>query len=407
MSTKTLALYDPYHGGHHGLFIQHLIRYWGEHRLVGNLKIVVTRSYLETHRPVEMLVSSFPESDITIHPIDPLPPLPSASTRALVQNDMRQGRQVQQFLQEIHPSHVLFMYFDHIQISLATKLRFPFPLHLSGIYFRPSFHYPRLMKQSTSLTDKVKNLRKRLILKWALTNPHFKTLFSLDPYILPDVQQMNRKVVTVALPDGVEEDEKSSSPHNVPESWHIEPGRVIALSFGSIASRKGVFKTLDALLELDVSTQRKLAVVFAGLVVPSERERFYQAIEKVRAQSETQIIVNDWFIEDQKIPYLLRAADVVLVTYQHHIGSSNVLIRAARADVPVIGTDYGLVGAHIKNYGLGISIDSTNPSALAEAITRFVSTSTLSFDRERARAFGEENKASRYAETIFSNLGFV
>jgi glycosyltransferase involved in cell wall biosynthesis len=69
------------------------------------------------------------------------------------------------------------------------------------------------------------------------------------------------------------------------------------------------------------------------------------------------------------IELCFEVADVVLVTYQGHMGMSSVLIRAALAGKPVIGTSMGTIGATIDAYQLGLSIDPSNAFEFAQALT--------------------------------------
>ena len=403
---KHLALFDPYAGGHHGLFVQHLVRYWGDHRVIGTLELMVTDAFLEKHPQVNALIDTYPEADILIRRIPPLPPRANASTRALLQNDRQQGQLLASALEAAQPSHVLLMYFDHLQVSLATRLRKNRSLHMAGIYFRPSFHYPIQGRIQQSFTQRVKQLRKKVQLRFALRNPTFKTLFSLDPYVVPTIQKMTQKTRVLALPDGVEHAlDTVDSPQ---ESWGVEEGRLLALCFGSLARRKGIFSVLEALPHLQRALQSRLALVFAGAVVASERNALLQKITEMRDQTQVQIVLDDRFVHDAEVHPMIKRADLVLVPYQHHIGSSNVLIRAAYAGIPVLGSNYGLMGAQIAEHHLGTALDSTNPVAIADGLAAHITTNTpTGFDPTSARAFGMANSADAYAETIFSSLDFV
>ena len=406
MNENHLALFDPYVGGHHGLFIQHLVRYWGHHRIPGTLELMVTAEFIKRHQQVTHLIHTFPESEIIVTHIDPLPALSGSTTRALIQHDLLQGKLLQSALTTSQASHVLLMYFDHLQISLATGLRRSPSVHMAGIYFRPSFHYPIHTRTSYSFRHVIKQHRKKLQLRLALRNPVFKTLFSLDPYVVPDIQKMNKHTRVVTLPDGVEHPLPSSA--MLPAPWTIEPGRVLALCFGSLARRKGTFKLLEAVRHLQPKIQSRLALIFAGSVVASERDAFYKEVALVRDHTQVQIVLDDRYVKDEEVHPMIKCADLVLVPYQHHIGSSNVLIRAANATIPVLGSNYGLMGAQIIEHKLGTALDSTNPEAIAKGIVTYLASETPpGFDKTIAKKFGASNSADAYAETIFSSLEFV
>lgn len=401
MRARHLLLFEPNIGGHHGLFLHHLVNYWCTHALDGKLDLLIPENFLEKHHTLAKRLQAPDAGRIQIYTFKQ-----EAQTQkkkaGLIAHDLQIGKILKRHLEIIQPTHCLLMYFDHLQLTLGSTLRFKFPLHLSGIYFRPSFHYPDLMEQQANWKEKLKHARKSVQLRFALSNPHFQTLFCLDPFVLPYIENLRSKVRPVALPDGVEPDKAGD---DATRNWPIEPGRQVALLFGSLAARKGVFKVLEALLLLDRYIQKKLAVVFAGSVLPAERDRFELMVLQMQQQTEVQIIVEDRFVDDEEIQALMEQADLILVTYQRHIGSSNVLIRAAGAGTPVLGSDYGLVGAQIRRHRLGASIDTTHPQTIADELEAFLlHPEDTPFNPEAALQFSKANTAASFAETIFTNL---
>ena len=403
MSANHLVIFEPNAGGHHGLFIQHLLTYWGKEQLNGAIELIVTQRFLDTHQQIAALQSSYSNADIRISIIDPLPPINGGSIRALVKHDLRQGALLKKKLLEIRPTHALLMYFDHLQISLGTTLRFIDDTHIAGIYFRPSFHYPIHKKPSAPSPGALQQLRKKLQLKMAMRNPRLQTLFSLDPYVVPTLNTMSPHTNAVVLPDGIE---RPTGTHSDVD-WQVKDNRFVALCFGSLAERKGVFKLLDALPHLADAFQQRLALVFTGVVSEKEKDRFYSKVDQMRADTDVQIIVDNRFVDDAEVQPMIRNADLILVAYQHHIGSSNVLIRAADAGIPVLGSNFGLVGAQIRDHALGTATDTTNPIAIAAALeAQMNQQGTGDFDEEQARRFASNHDAMLFAETIFSSLGF-
>ena len=95
-----------------------------------------------------------------------------------------------------------------------------------------------------------------------------------------------------------------------------------------------------------------------------------KSIYELHRTNEVQIVWHNSFIPDEIIQDYFRCSDLVLVTYQHHVGSSHVLIRAASEGVPVIGSNYGLVGKYIVRHRLGSAIDTAKAEVIAEAIGR-------------------------------------
>ncbi len=403
MRARHLLLFEPNIGGHHGLFIHHLVDYWCTHALEGKLDLLVSEDFLSKHQTLSNRLKAPDATAIQIYTFTHQKQQKQKKNAGLIAHDLQIGKILKQHLEIIQPSHCLLMYFDHLQLSLGSRLRFNFPIQLSGIYFRPSFHYPDLMEKAAGWKEKLNHLRMSAQLRLALSNPHFQTLFCLDPFVVPYIEQFRRDIRPVALPDGVETYDVTDA--DATKSWHIEPGRQVALLFGSLASRKGVFNVLEALPLLDRYLQKKMALVFSGSVLDAERDYFEQMILQAQQQTEVQLIVDDRFIEDDEIPVMMEQADVVLVTYLRHTGSSNVLIRAARAGTPVLGSDYGLVGAQIRRWQLGIAVDTTRPQAIAQGLETFLlNPEDSAFNPEEALKFSQANTALLFAETIFANL---
>ena len=186
--------------------------------------------------------------------------------------------------------------------------------------------------------------------------------------------------------------------------WGVEGHRRIALFFGSIAARKGIFQTLDALPLLPTAEQEMLALVIAGKAVASDAGRLDQAVTQARDRTRVQVIHEPRFVDEEEIPGLFRASDLVLLPYQRHVGSSGVLIRAAQAGIPVLGSDYGLVGHHVRTSRLGLALDTTRPAAVATGLSRWLSGAPIDFDLRKAQAFGAANTVGAFCSTIFGAL---
>jgi glycosyltransferase involved in cell wall biosynthesis len=297
------------------------------------------------------------------------------------------------------------MYFDHAQLSVAFGLRFDHPVTLSGIYFRPSFHYADFEARKLSLAERVQRIRKRQTLALALRNPHLTHLFCLDPYIVPYVEALHPRVAASFLPDGFTPQSPTRTRAETHEQWGIEAHRKVALFFGVIDGRKGIFRVLDAVQRLPETAQAALALVVAGPIAEQEYTAIETDLQAVRERTRVQLVTDTRFIPDAEIQDLIRGADLALVTYQQHIGSSNVLIRAAAEAVPVLGSDYGLVGEQIRRKQLGLAVDATSAEALAAALRTFLDApGAVPYNAEAARRFAAENTAERYAETLLGTI---
>ena len=319
-----------------------------------------------------------------------------------VGRDRLHGRIAREYAEWLRPDHFLFMYLDHAQLSLAWDLRFSWPLAISGIYFRPSFHYGKLSGPPETTRDRVKGLSKELVLRAALRNPHLRAVFSLDPFAVPDIARWSRRVEAVALPEALEPVVDEAS-----EAWRsaVDPARRRIVVFGTLDERKGISVLIDGLERLPAHAQAQLTLVLAGPVVGSERGELRARIADFAARSAVEVQFEDRFVPEAAVQHLLASCDLALLTYQRHVGSSGVLVRAASAGVPVLSTDYGLVGENVRRHNLGLAIDATASAEIRIAIERWLDRpESVPFDRASAAAFAGANTAEAFADTIFSRL---
>ena len=102
---------------------------------------------------------------------------------------------------------------------------------------------------------------------------------------------------------------------------------------------------------------------------------------------------------------ILAACDLSLLTYQRPVGASNVMTWAAAAGVPVLATEYGVVGEQVRRHRLGLALNTTDADAIRAALENWLERpETIPFDLEATSAFARANTAELFAATIFSRL---
>ena len=405
MKYPHIMLYDLYAGGHNGQYIEQLLLYWIQQGLQGRLTVVVPSFFVEKYPSIPALIEQHRDSGLELVRIDDDVDLSADRRFRLLYLDSLHRRMIRKYVERVRPDHSLLMSIDHVQLSLSFDLRFDFPVAISGIYFRPSFHYDSFGEARPTLKERTRKLRKTVLLKAALRNPHLHTLFSLDPYAVPFLREMTSHTQFVALPDGADFSGDELSGEEMRRRWGVESGRKVALLFGALSNRKGVFRVLEALPLLPESYQKQLCLVLSGKLEEDNRARAVDMIRRLERTTSVQIVLDDLFLAYHEIQSVIRGADLALITYQRHIGSSNVLIRAAAERKPVLGSDYGLVGEHIRRRKLGLAVDTTKAEVIAAALQTFLTDpAAYPFDAESAYRFAHENVASAYAEIIFSHL---
>lgn len=394
-----LLIFDPYTTGHHAEHFRHIMKAW-PHLTDSGLLVAATSPRLLEQHP-DLLDYAGAERRVTI---DSLPAALQIDQPglSLVASGRRHRRVLQDLVERHRPEHLLLLYLDHAQFALATGLRFDHPLSISGILFRPSFHYRRIGSPPESLSARLRDERKRLVLWAALRNPHMHTVLSLDPTAAPGIEALSRHARALPLPDPVAPGPSGGDASVMREAFGIAPGRKLALLFGALAERKGVLPLLDALRLLSDHTASQLSVLLAGRIHGSLRAHVDAATEALR-ESPLQLVVSDAFVPDGEIQSLVRASDLILVPYQQHLGSSGVLVRAAAAQRPVLSQDYGLMGYQTRHHRLGQAVDTVRPEAIAAALEAFVADPTRGFDASRAAAFAEANSVEAYTRTLYDS----
>ncbi|PIW26846.1 MAG: hypothetical protein COW30_12765 [Rhodospirillales bacterium CG15_BIG_FIL_POST_REV_8_21_14_020_66_15] len=271
-------------------------------------------------------------------------------------------------LERSHATHGLFLGIDHASFPLALGL----PAGgrtVSGIMFRPTTHYRTAGWCRPTMKERLRDLRKDIILRLLTRRRAVSRIFSLDPYF-PDYAARSykhgHKVVPLAdpayplAPPGPEE---RAIAERLPDE------RTVFLMFGEITARKGILQLTEALTLLPRDTARRTCVVVAGRIDPEIRVRVTKAFGTIlRRQPDLKVFVVDRRLAAGEITALVERCDVVLAPYQRFVGSSGVLLWAAQLRRPVISQEYGLVGKLTRNFGLGLAVDTSDAGALAHAI---------------------------------------
>jgi glycosyltransferase involved in cell wall biosynthesis len=404
LSRRRIMLFDMSCGGHHAAYIQHLIRYWGEHDLPGHIDIVVMPQFLDQHQDVVELATSYRGDQLRFVPITAKEEAELGTRSTFVQRKVRALREwslMSRYAKTLGTTECLLMYFDTFQLSAVLRRKLPCPF--SGLYFRPRFHYGDFQPSTLSRKDRIRHWQERLHISLALRHPQFKTLFCLDQFAVNHLNQFSSNTQVVYLPDPVQTySDSESKAKSLKANLGIEPDRLVCLVFGVIDGRKGIHQILEAVAMLPPHLWQKLCLLLVGPISSADKARVEAQIIKLSQLLSVQVVTHDQFVIDREIQPYFEMADVVLATYQHHVGTSSILIRAASAQKPVLCCDYGLMGEWTRHYKLGLIVNSAVVSEIAKGLTQFLQESPEKFfDSSNAKDFAQQNSAGKYAETIF------
>ncbi|MGB0383256.1 MAG: glycosyltransferase family 4 protein [Ardenticatenaceae bacterium] len=427
-----LMLFDLEIGGHHAGYIRHLLHYasrscvrcsskrdsvpfptslrpkegcgYSASDNIEKISVVVSPEFLRKHLDVVNDTTSaaniewvaISEAELNWYHLN----LGSLAKRAWAE-----WRLFCDYAKNLRVNHALIMYVDRFQLPLALQL--PAPCDLSGIYFRPTFHYNHFPSYQPSFGDRVRAWRQALLWRLACRHPRLKVLFSLDPLAVEPLQRLGRTKV-VHLPDPVEcygQETASRTTNKLRDELGIESGRRVFLLFGMLDERKGIYQLLDAITHLPVSKLTQFSLLLVGPLAQADEPPIKAKMASISRSGAVQIILHNQFITDEQIQPYFKLADVILAPYQRHVGMSAILVRAAAAGKPLLASDYGLMGELVRKRSLGMTVDSTQASEIAKGVSAFLAGEPREmFDSESAAQFARENEAERFARVVWGNL---
>jgi len=153
------------------------------------------------------------------------------------------------------------------------------------------------------------------------------------------------------------------------------------LLYGAITERKGAAFLVRAAAAPDCSDQ--IHVVLAGRIRMPDDFLQGEALHALRTANRIHIF--EGFIDDEHEKLLLASADCMWVGYVDFYGASGVMALAGRHGVPVLASDYGLVGYFTKKYELGAIIEPRKQASVVAALNRLVKHEDPDFFRRAGR----------------------
>jgi glycosyltransferase involved in cell wall biosynthesis len=192
---------------------------------------------------------------------------------------------------------------------------------------------------------------------------------------------------------GVDEARVAVLPLPVPDpgvgARRSRPDRDVVLFFGALRHNKGLAVLLDAVRQLDPSTDLSIVVAGRGFADEERRVQEYAAHDH-RVKPEIGLV------SEQRKAELFEQASVVVLPYTSFDSQSAVLNDAYGYRVPVVVSDVGALGRSVAAEGTGWLVPPGDAEALAAAITDAL-TDDERYERS-SRAADEVARARRPAK---------
>lgn len=405
---RKLMLFDLSIYGHHPSYIQHFINYWSQQESPGSLDIVVSQKFIKEHYDVVKMAADFKIKDINFIAISPEEEANFKSRSSGINRNLRAFQEWKLFCkyaEVLKATQGLIMYLDPYLLPLAVGMQSP--CSVSGIYFRPTFHYPNFSNYTPSWKDWLQQWREKFILNRVLRHPQLKTLFCLDPFAVKHINTFKSQVRAIHLPDPVLLQTKDEFKlKNLREKLGIKTGKQVFLLLGSLNGRKGIYQLLEAIQLLPSALCEQMCLVFVGEANPTDKALIQSKIAAISQTQPVQIIEHYEFVPEQDVQAYFHLADVVLAPYQRHVGMSGILLLAAAANKPVLSSNYGLMGEMVQRYQLGIAVDSTVPEEIAKGLQHYLVAPPKELgdrhaSRQQMQLFAEQNSADKFAQLLF------
>jgi glycosyltransferase involved in cell wall biosynthesis len=396
-----LLIFEPEISGHHPGYLRHLLHYWPKAET--HLIFVVSPEFAQRHLDVMQTPT---QATVTWQPMTAQElRWYEQSKRSVVRHVWVEWRLYCRYAKTMQADQGLIMYMDRFQLPLALRLVSPCPM--SGIFFRPKFHYRQLNQRQPTAKERLSALREQWLWRSALRHPQLKTLFCLDPFAVEPLRALGGHTPVVHLPDPVEiYPQSAAAVTTLRQTLGIDPARKILLLFGMIDRRKGIYQVLEAVQQLGGDHQAQLTLLLVGPLAEVDKANVLAQIDTITQDSAVQIVVCDDFVPDTQIQAYFDIADLVLALYQRHVGMSAILVRAAAAGKPVLASDYGLMGELVQRHQLGFVVDSSDATAIATKVRHFFEQPTVSsFVPTAAVNFARENSAAAFVQLLWEESG--
>ena len=336
-----IALFDWTTGGHHSIYLKRFAS-----TLCSRADIVAAIPDEAAPALSGMPITIYSLGDARPH-TDFGRPLP-AQNRILAEDELDLFEKA---ARDISPDHLVHLYSDPIVRSLVRRKCLEVPVTLC-IFF-PRAHYPAAYGTPLSPKEKMRAwFLEYLIFRWKQRRDAHG-LFALDEEAARR-WAIRGKVAVAWLPE---------PPINGEHAVNDGERSGVAV-YGAIAARKGIHLLSDAIVRCKV---RPLKVTLAGPVEHGFEKQFSDCVDKMRASGADLDMRLYTHTEKEGLQVLAKAQCAVL-SYPKHYGMSRVLLEACSVNTPILAHNWGLLGYLVRNHGVGIAVDCTNPTLFSRAI---------------------------------------
>ncbi len=412
MASSGLMVFEPWYDGHHSTYLRYLVRYRQQHPSGEPLILVLSDRYRERHGDLLAL------ADGTAVQVKLMSPAETERLESLKERyyQARSGDPAaippllayevelfRQYTSQLSPRRGLLMYLC-IQ-RMAALLETQLPCQFDGIFFNPTFHYGGCGLGDGSST--LKQVKEKFVLSRFLKHPRLRRLHCLDSYAVAAARKKMGSDKITYLADPVEQlgEQTAEAGRCLRKQLGVKTGRRAFLLFGALTRRKGIPQLLDSLEQLPPESHRRLCLLLVGQPDPAEAEHYRQRLQALQQRRPIQIISRFEFVPEETVAAYFAAADVVLAPYPRHVGMSGIVLWAAAAGRPLLGSEFGLMGRLTRKHSLGITVDARDPQAIAQGIEACLEQPAEDlFNQAQARQLIRQHSHENFCFSLLNDL---
>jgi glycosyltransferase involved in cell wall biosynthesis len=382
-----VLFYEPEFTGHHFAYLARMLPGFADLPIE---RLVVTTP--EALRSVEYSQTLAPFADDLefVTCCTPAPPEPVANARHRL-------RELSEAIRRLQPDHVAVCYVDGIwdQATIDSHMgRRPWPrgLVVEGWLYRGRF--------GDRSDGRLKSRLRRFLFTRMLRMGLFRKLH-LDHELLYEFAKARAAgtlTEVVLTPNPILLGPEMSR-EEARRRLNLDPaGRWISLS-GMIARFKGAPELIHAFERfIKDKCADDVRLLLAGPHEAQVREQLSQE-PFATLISRGRIVSLDRFLTEEEMYAVAAASDVVLAPYPQHQGRSSIILWAAAAGRPSLGTDDGCIGYVIRTERLGMICDVLDGNQFAESIRDALEMPWTADDATRVRRYAEFHRVENYRRT--------
>jgi len=176
----------------------------------------------------------------------------------------------------------------------------------------------------------------------------------------------------------------------------VPSDKFVILNYGALSHRKGVLEGIAGLAH--PSCPQNVALLLAGKQ-DEDIEEVLRGEIAAKLIAAGRLFVLNHYLSELEESTVFQACDAVWLGYKKFYGMSGVLVQTASSGKPCLAMDQGLVGHLVKTNGLGLTVEISDPAAVAGAMKTLAKADHDEY-AARGRAFAANHAPHLFGQRV-------